>query len=125
MAGPQPDGAPAPRDGSLPDEALARMTEPFGIYLHVPFCAVRCGYCDFNTYAPTELPGAAGLAAGFADQLVAELELARRVLPDAGQVDTVFVGGGTPTLLLPQPRQPRQPTNCPAGGGGGNPANTT
>ena len=75
------------------------MTEPFGIYLHVPFCAVRCGYCDFNTYAPTELPGAAGLAAGFADQLVAELELARRVLPDAGQVDTVFVGGGTPTLL--------------------------
>lgn len=99
MAGPQPDGAPAPRDGSLPDEALARMTQPFGIYLHVPFCSVRCGYCDFNTYAPAELPGAAGLAAGFADQLVAELELARRVLPDAGQVDTVFVGGGTPTLL--------------------------
>ena len=50
-----PDGQPAPRDGALPDQALATLgTRPFGIYVHVPFCTSRCGYCDFNTYTPTE-----------------------------------------------------------------------
>ena len=51
-----PDGDPAPPDGSLPDQAIAGLgTRPFGVYLHVPFCAVRCGYCDFNTYTAVEL----------------------------------------------------------------------
>ncbi len=95
-----PDGDPAPESGELPAEALARLAgRPLGIYLHVPFCAVRCGYCDFNTYTLTELgPGAS--TADFAGTALAELDLAARVLGDAAPaVSTVFVGGGTPTLL--------------------------
>jgi len=58
MAGPPPDGQPAPDDGRLPESALTRLGERgFGIYVHVPFCATRCGYCDFNTYTPAELGG--------------------------------------------------------------------
>ena len=68
----------------------------FGIYIHVPFCATRCGYCDFNTYTPGELGGAT--PAGWLDALRAELAMAAGAL--AGPtVDTVFVGGGTPSLL--------------------------
>jgi putative oxygen-independent coproporphyrinogen III oxidase len=76
-------------------------TRPFGFYVHVPFCRVRCGYCDFNTYTATELgPGAS--QAGYADAAVAEVRFARRVLGDADvPVSTVFFGGGTPTLLPP------------------------
>ena len=69
---------------------------PFGLYLHVPFCITRCGYCDFNTYTPAELggvnPDAWLLALG------AELELAAARL-GGPTVGTVFVGGGTPSLL--------------------------
>src|SRR5690606_17305889 len=95
-----PDGDPAPATGELPPEALAGLgVRQFGIYLHVPFCRVRCGYCDFNTYTLTELgPGAS--TATFVDTSLAELDLARAVLGDAApRVDTVFVGGGTPTML--------------------------
>ena len=56
-----PPGEPAPADGSLPSTALAGVgRRPFGFYVHVPFCAVRCGYCDFNTYTATELGGVPG-----------------------------------------------------------------
>lgn len=95
-----PPGDPAPRDGSLPTAARAAVgSRPFGIYLHVPFCASRCGYCDFNTYTADELgPGSA--RGTYVDDAIAELRLARRVLGDAElPVSTVFVGGGTPTLL--------------------------
>lgn len=95
-----PDGDPAPASGELPAEALAALRgSSLGIYLHVPFCAVRCGYCDFNTYTLGELgPGAS--TDDFASTALAELDLAARVLgPGAGPVGTVFVGGGTPTLL--------------------------
>lgn len=68
----------------------------FGIYVHVPFCARRCGYCDFNTYTPGELGGAT--PAGWLEAVRAELALAARRLPDP-VVDTVFIGGGTPSLL--------------------------
>lgn len=69
---------------------------PFGIYIHVPFCATRCGYCDFNTYTPSELGGAN--PDGWLAAVRVELELAaQQVGPRA--VDTVFVGGGTPTML--------------------------
>jgi oxygen-independent coproporphyrinogen-3 oxidase len=68
----------------------------FGIYIHVPFCATRCGYCDFNTYTPSELGGAS--PEGWLSALHTELELAAGTLP-APKVDTVFVGGGTPSLL--------------------------
>ncbi len=69
---------------------------PFGMYVHVPFCATRCGYCDFNTYTPAELGGAN--PDGWLAALRVELELAAATLPSP-QVSTVFVGGGTPSLL--------------------------
>lgn len=99
-----PDGSPVPPDGSLPPSALTTVGErPFGIYLHVPFCTTRCGYCDFNTYTAEELGSSPGASrATWADGAVAELRLARQVLGDADvPVSTVFVGGGTPTLLPP------------------------
>jgi oxygen-independent coproporphyrinogen-3 oxidase len=95
-----PDGDPAPASGELPPTALQGVgSRPFGVYVHVPFCATRCGYCDFNTYTATELGGGAS-AAAYAETAVAELAIARRVLGDtAVPVSTVFFGGGTPTLL--------------------------
>ena len=99
-----PEGDPAPPDGGLTEEAAAEVgTAPLGIYLHVPFCSTRCGYCDFNTYTAAELgpdPGAG--RQGYIDTALRELDLARGVLgPDTPEVSTVFVGGGTPTLLPP------------------------
>jgi putative oxygen-independent coproporphyrinogen III oxidase len=102
VPGVPPAGEPAPRDGNLPDSAgdgLGR--QPFGIYVHVPFCQARCGYCDFNTYTAAELGGGASREA-YAGQAAAEIRFARKVLgPDAPQAATVFLGGGTPTLLPP------------------------
>jgi oxygen-independent coproporphyrinogen-3 oxidase len=98
-----PDGAPAPADGALPFAALRTLgRRPFGIYLHVPFCATRCGYCDFNTYTAEELgrgPRAVSRSS-YVDTAMLELRLARHLLGGrAPRVDTVFFGGGTPTLL--------------------------
>ena len=76
-----PAGDPAPADGSLPPAAAAEVgRRPLGIYLHVPFCAARCGYCDFNTYTADELGDAS--PAGFVDAALAEIRLARHVLGD-------------------------------------------
>ena len=73
----------------------------FGVYVHVPFCRVRCGYCDFNTYTTDELRGAK--RSDYAGQASAEVALAGDVLRAAGlprrPASTVFFGGGTPTLL--------------------------
>jgi putative oxygen-independent coproporphyrinogen III oxidase len=97
-----PAGDPAPADGALPAEALAGVgSRPFGFYVHVPFCASRCGYCDFNTYVPGEK--GAEHASGYVGAVLAEIDFAAQVLA-AGtgplpRVDTVFFGGGTPTLL--------------------------
>lgn len=95
-----PLGDPAPSDGMLPEGIEARRDVDFGVYLHVPFCRVRCGYCDFNTYTATELRGAR--QDEYADTLLHEIALAREVLAAAGPLRparTVFFGGGTPTLL--------------------------
>jgi putative oxygen-independent coproporphyrinogen III oxidase len=82
--------APSP----LVDRAL------FGVYVHVPFCQTRCHYCDFVTYTGME-----SLRRPYAAALVAEAELAVAGLDEAGagrpRVSSVFVGGGTPTLLPP------------------------
>jgi oxygen-independent coproporphyrinogen-3 oxidase len=95
-----PDGDPAPPDGRLPQASLESLRHhPFGVYLHVPFCSVRCGYCDFNTYTLTELGVDGASVATFADAALRELALAKDVLGAPPPVDTVFVGGGTPTML--------------------------
>ncbi|MCZ1010035.1 radical SAM family heme chaperone HemW [Streptomyces lydicus] len=99
-----PDGEPMPEDGALPGHTPAAAAgRPLGFYLHVPYCATRCGYCDFNTYTASELRGSGGALASrdnYADTVVDEIRLARKVLGDDPRpVETVFVGGGTPTLL--------------------------
>ena len=81
-----PAGEPAPVDGSLAAAALAEVgTGPFGVYVHVPCCTVRCGYCDFNTYTVDEL-GLSGVPGSsrttYAGAAVEEVRLARRVLGD-------------------------------------------
>lgn len=104
MAGPSPDGEPAPADGGLPAAAVAATRgRDFGVYIHVPFCRVRCGYCDFNTYTAPELRGVR--RSDYAAQAEGEVAFAGRALRGSGiarrRVATVFVGGGTPTLLPP------------------------
>jgi oxygen-independent coproporphyrinogen-3 oxidase len=94
-----PRGEVAPKDGSLP--VVADTTTPFGVYLHIPFCTARCGYCDYNTYTATELRGVTRHS--FVDDLLGEVAFSHRVLVDGGHpirpAATVFIGGGTPTLL--------------------------
>ncbi len=134
-----PDGEPVPVNGALPESALRALrrdcgrcaaqpqpTDRFGVYVHVPYCATRCGYCDFNTYTPGELGISAeqrmGTVAGrgigavsgasragsdidsYLAAVLSEIEHAAAVLDPSGaaevpMVDTVFFGGGTPTLL--------------------------
>ena len=96
-------------------DGLAQPTDsqPLSVYVHVPFCSRRCGYCDFNTYAATDLGGGASRQA-YADLVLAEIGLFDKAFkhPDefgcgelagqawnAIQVPTVYFGGGTPTVL--------------------------
>jgi oxygen-independent coproporphyrinogen-3 oxidase len=109
-------------DGRLPQaSARAFGTAPFGVYVHVPFCRTRCGYCDFNTYTATELGGGASQME-YPALAMRELDLARQILSITDNsnksadnsnsrldnskkpltANTVFFGGGTPTLLSPQ-----------------------
>jgi len=116
-----PEGDVAPADGSLPPSVRdGAQDRAFGVYIHVPFCRVRCGYCDFNTYTPEELRPSSASPAGrssararksrpvaamssYADEAIAEIRFARAVLErgrlSSRPVSTVFFGGGTPTLL--------------------------
>ena len=97
MPGGLPVGEPVPRDGSLP-EGVSAGKMPFALYIHIPFCARRCGYCDFNTYTIAELGGDESIEKRYVDALVKEIALARSIVGDQ-QVTTIFFGGGTPTLL--------------------------
>ncbi|RZS66506.1 anaerobic coproporphyrinogen III oxidase [Agromyces ramosus] len=102
MASALPLGEPAPLDGLLPPSAADGAPDrAFGVYVHVPFCRVRCGYCDFNTYTAGELRGARQV--DYADHAIGEIRISRGVLEASGvparRADTVFFGGGTPTLL--------------------------
>jgi oxygen-independent coproporphyrinogen-3 oxidase len=71
--------------------------EPLSLYLHIPFCSLKCAYCDFNSYA-----GLDDLVEPYCEALVAEIQLWGEVA--AGRpITTVFFGGGTPSLLpMPQ-----------------------
>lgn len=72
---------------------------PFGVYVHVPYCRVRCGYCDFNTYTAAELGGGASQES-YAQTVCAEIErAAEQWSGPPPRISTVFFGGGTPTLL--------------------------
>ena len=82
-----PPGEPAPADGALPERALAELgRRPFGFYVHVPFCTVRCGYCDFNTYTADDLGRSADVRGAsrstYAEAAIDEVRLARQVLGD-------------------------------------------
>jgi oxygen-independent coproporphyrinogen-3 oxidase len=104
VAGPLPIGDPAPVDGSLPAQAAVGVEDrTFHAYVHIPFCSVRCGYCDFNTYTASELQGAK--QSDYTDVLISEIKLSAQVIEAAGlpkrKLSTVFFGGGTPTLLPP------------------------
>jgi len=107
MPGTLPEGETVPEDGSLPCDATQGFGDtPFGVYVHVPFCRTRCGYCDFNTYTAAELGARAGQnhvsQAAYPDLLAQEVDLAAKVLPARGTLaSTIFFGGGTPTLLAP------------------------
>lgn len=97
-----PDGDPAPEDGLLPASAAEGSAErAFGVYVHVPYCRVRCGYCDFNTYTASELAGTS--REDYAGEVRQELAFGAAVMRASGvaerPVSTVFFGGGTPTLL--------------------------
>ena len=102
MSPTQPDGTRWPENGLLdPSLVEAQWARPLSLYVHVPFCRVRCGYCDFNTYTVGFGPGAQ--IGDYAPSVLAEADLAARVLADAGVsgrlAQTVFFGGGTPTML--------------------------
>ncbi|HEY5321026.1 MAG TPA: radical SAM family heme chaperone HemW [Galbitalea sp.] len=97
-----PIADPAPLDGLLPASVTdGADRRNFGVYVHVPFCRVRCGYCDFNTYTSDELRGAK--RSDYASEAIEEIGQAVTVLDRAGlptrAASTVFFGGGTPTLL--------------------------
>lgn len=96
-----PRGEAVPTDGLIPTPSDGNV--PFSVYLHIPFCTVRCGYCDFNTYTSDELRGVT--RAGFVDDLIAEIRWSAGVLDKSGvprrSASTVFIGGGTPSLLDP------------------------
>ena len=97
-----PKGEPAPQDGLLPEQAkLNADARTFHAYVHVPFCRVRCGYCDFNTYTAQEIGSSS--QSSFARDLNAEIEFSTTVIEQSGvptrKLTTVFFGGGTPTLL--------------------------
>ena len=77
----------------------------FSLYVHVPFCVSRCGYCDFNTYISPDL-GLGASHESYADTAIKELEFAAEALEQSGvepkPLHSVFYGGGTPTLLAAQ-----------------------
>ena len=77
---------------------LQNNASAFGLYVHVPFCTVRCGYCDFNTYTPGELEQVDAIDV-WAQALISEITYSLEKLPKSQVVETIFFGGGTPSLL--------------------------
>ena len=80
------------------------MSRPLSFYIHIPYCLKRCGYCDFNTYTPGELKAGSDIAevsTGYIDLLIAESKIAKGKLQGSKPIETIFFGGGTPTLMEP------------------------
>ena len=102
MAGPLPIGDKPPEDGRFSELELSGSdTRTLHAYLHIPFCTVKCGYCDFNTYTATELGTVK--QSDFANTLIQEISLSSRILKESNspsrKLTSVFFGGGTPSLL--------------------------
>ncbi len=99
MAASLPLGLGWPKDNQL--ELVPNTSATFHAYVHIPFCAVRCGYCDFNTYTSKELRGVS--QADFHIPLIQEVDLSKELLSNWGIPDrnltTVFFGGGTPSMF--------------------------
>lgn len=93
-----PEGNPWPESNRL---ASLREPDSFHAYVHIPFCEVRCGYCDFNTYTASELGEVS--RSDFDSALISEIEFAANVLSESEivprQLSSVFFGGGTPSLM--------------------------
>jgi len=76
------------------------VSQRLSFYIHIPYCAKRCGYCDFNTYTPSELKSGDldSLSSSYIDSAIKEIEMAAQVVGSA-TIPTIFFGGGTPSLL--------------------------
>lgn len=92
-----PEGDLAPSDGKLPNIGNLK-NKPFSLYVHVPYCSKRCGYCDFNTYTPSELDRDDQIES-WLQSAIKETIFARKILGEELTIDTIFFGGGTPSLL--------------------------
>ena len=94
-----PLGEPWPENNRL--EAVSAGANSFHAYVHIPFCEVRCGYCDFNTYTASELGGIK--RSDFHRPLIEEVLFSAKVLRDSNleqqPLSSVFFGGGTPSLF--------------------------
>jgi oxygen-independent coproporphyrinogen-3 oxidase len=82
------------RFAKMENQSFMKTTYPYSIYVHIPFCSKRCGYCDFNTYAGKEsnIPA-------YVDALCDEIAYVARFQTQKIRVHTIFFGGGTPSLL--------------------------
>jgi oxygen-independent coproporphyrinogen-3 oxidase len=97
-----PKGEKAPEDGLIPESALVDAEQrTFHAYVHVPYCQVKCGYCDFNTYTADEI--GTSTQGTFAQTLIKEISFAETVLKNSQlpkrKMKSIFFGGGTPTML--------------------------
>lgn len=99
-------GEAMPKDGTLPSQVVSGADQrSWHAYVHVPFCRVRCGYCDFNTYTAEELGSdeSSVSQSNFAGRLIQEIEFSQSVISRVGlpkrALKSVFFGGGTPTQL--------------------------
>jgi oxygen-independent coproporphyrinogen-3 oxidase len=102
LAAPLPVGDKPPENGLFTaTEILGSESRSFHAYVHIPFCTVKCGYCDFNTYTSNELGTLK--QSDFAATLIGEIILSAEILQESNvaprKLKTVFFGGGTPSLL--------------------------
>ncbi len=102
MAAPLPLGDKPPENGLFSTSEIAGSdSRSFHAYVHIPFCTVKCGYCDFNTYTSSELGNLK--QSDFAATLIGEIILSAKILQQSNvaprKLKTVFFGGGTPSLL--------------------------
>jgi oxygen-independent coproporphyrinogen-3 oxidase len=97
-----PKGEKAPEDGLIPESSLVDAEQrTFHAYVHVPYCQVKCGYCDFNTYTADEI--GTSTQGTFAQTLITEISFAEVALKKSNlpqrKLKSIFFGGGTPTML--------------------------